>query len=69
MRVKVGNTYYDPNEIPIMLILEKDDKALICAMAEDSNRIAFAPEDKWEKDVAHSWMNDMCRWLPEGAES
>ncbi len=53
MKVKVGNTYYDPNKTPIMLVLDKGDRALICAMPEENDKIAFAP-DTWGESLSVS---------------
>lgn len=43
MRVKIGDTIYDSNKEPVMLILSDQDKELIANMAEDNSKYCSYP--------------------------
>jgi hypothetical protein len=45
MKVKIGNTIYDSNEEPIMLILSELDKKNITWMATDATKYCSFPDD------------------------
>ena len=45
MKVKIGDTTYDSNNEPIMIIMTKMDKYNIKNMAPDSDRYASFPKD------------------------
>lgn len=45
MKVKIGNTIYDSNEEPIMLILSESDKENITWMSTDATKYCSFPND------------------------
>ena len=57
MKIKVGDTYLDPNDTPVMFVFEEGDRELISAMPEDNTKIAFTPSGCIEGDIL-DWMND-----------
>lgn len=56
MRIKIGDKFYDPNEVPIMLVLNKEDKENIAGMGERS-RICFCP-DTYDAEDVKKWMEE-----------
>jgi len=51
MRVKVGDTWYDPNDIPIMLELTHKDRQNIFLMDNDATKYAVLPEEMPDEEV------------------
>ncbi len=51
MIVKVGNTYYDSNDMPIMIILTDEEKKLISEMGKQRKFCSFPPTISEEKIV------------------
>jgi len=51
MRVKIGNTIYDSNDEPIMLILETEDKDNIFNMSPECTKYCSYPEGMEESAV------------------
>jgi hypothetical protein len=43
MRVKIGDTWYNPNEVFIMLELTNEDKFLLSHMAPEATKFASCP--------------------------
>lgn len=46
MKVKIGEEIYNSNDIPIMLILSKDDKELIGNMEPEATKYCSYPNSK-----------------------
>ncbi len=61
MKVKVGNTIFDGEFEPVMVILSDLDKQNIANMAEDATRYARFP-DEYDKDSAAWWIQDDTYW-------
>ena len=45
MIVKIGSTYYNSTEEPILLILSKEEKSHIANMEENKNKYLSFPSD------------------------
>ncbi len=57
MKVKIGNNIYDSNEIPIMLILTKEDKKLISSMPVNNYKYCSYPKkDTYTPAIVESFM-------------
>ena len=57
MKVKVGDTVYDPEDVPVMVILEDEDKERICSMPEENSCYAAVPAGHFESEEAYrEWM-------------
>jgi hypothetical protein len=51
MKVKVGNTIYDGNIEPVMVILSNEDKENIANMTENAHcYCAFPDDEKWQEN-------------------
>jgi hypothetical protein len=57
MQVKIGDTLYDPMEVPILLILSDQDKISISSMHPDSKKIIFY-NDKLDAESVRILFND-----------
>jgi hypothetical protein len=55
MKVKIGNTIYDSNEEPIMLILSESDKENITNMTTEAVKFCSFP-DKYDFDYIKEFM-------------
>jgi len=64
MKVKIGHTIYDPNAVPVMLMLDDTDKRLIASMKPIDKMIAFGPESMSE-DELKMWMHGKIPWVGE----
>ena len=51
MKVKVGDTVYDPNDQPLMVILTKEDRDNIAAMSPEATRYFAGPDTMNAADV------------------
>jgi hypothetical protein len=51
MRVKIGETIYDSNEQPIMLIFDDGEQKLIGDMAPDLKKFCSYPPGRDPKDI------------------
>lgn len=58
MKVKVGNTIYDSNEQPIMVILTDADKRNITNMSPEATKYCEFP-DSMDIVTVRAWMKDM----------
>jgi len=57
MKVKVGNTIYDGEKEPVMVILTEADKRNIANMLPEATRYCAYPEE-WTEDIIEKWMDD-----------
>lgn len=57
MKVKVGDTLYDGEDQPILIILNDDDKENIASMPEDAHIYCEYPNTMTQEEV-REWMND-----------
>ncbi len=57
MKVKVGNTIFDGEVEPVMVIMTDKDKENIANMAEGATKYASAPDD-FDKDDFEAWMSE-----------
>lgn len=57
MLVKVGNTFYNPNDVPIMIVLSDTDKANIAAMPPGVYRYCVYPDYHSELYIS-VWMEE-----------
>ena len=55
MKVKVGDTIYDSNEQPVMVILTEKDKQNIAMMASTATKFCSFPES-WDARKVQEWM-------------
>lgn len=51
MKVKIGNKIYDPNEEPIMVILDPEDKSNIANMLPEATKYASFPDSSTEEEI------------------
>jgi hypothetical protein len=59
MKVKINDTVYDANEVPIMLILSDQDKFNITHMAPEADRYAAYPDSlEWSREQVSDWMDE-----------
>lgn len=64
MRVKVGDTWYDAQDIPIKIELSEGEREQIKNLTETGTRgvygYAIVPLEKlqWSEGQAREWMND-----------
>lgn len=59
MKVKVGDTIYDGEEEPVMVILTEQDKKNIANMHDDAMRYCSYPEEAFnDHDDARQWMTN-----------
>ncbi len=67
MKVKIGDTYYDSKDIPVMVVLEPFDVDNLKEMFQqspDSNRyMAFMGAHFKTQDEAKSWMDDEFQFM------
>jgi len=63
MKVKIGNTVYDPSETPIMVVLSEADKKNISTMSEDNTKYCVYPStEEWIANGAKkikTWMEEI----------
>jgi hypothetical protein len=57
MKIKVGDTTYDPNETPLMVILSDADKANIANMPREATKYCVFPDTMNEEEIDR-WMAD-----------
>lgn len=58
MKVKVGDTVYDGKKVPVMVILNKEDKELIGLMPPGENKYCEYPDNYTEEEVK-KWMDEV----------
>ena len=51
MLVKIGDTIYDSTKVPILLILDQEEKELIGNMSEDNHKFCSFPDDVKADDI------------------
>jgi len=51
MQVKIGNIVYDPNRLPIMVILTEQDKINIQNMAPEATKYCAYPDTMQESEI------------------
>ena len=56
MKVKIGETVYDAKDVPIMVILNQDEKRQITDMHPDATKYCQFPNDR-SCDEIREWMN------------
>ncbi len=56
MQVRIGDTLYDADKQPIMLVLSDLDRQQIAAMPAGLHRFCVFPADKFDKDTIQQWM-------------
>jgi hypothetical protein len=57
MKIKIGKFLFDPNQMPVMLVLNDRDKANIAAMDPEANSYAAFP-DGYDHKAVQNWMAD-----------
>ena len=62
MIVKIGNTYHNSTEQPILLILSKEEKSHISNMAEDKKKYLSFPDD-YSIDKAKEILENVPEWI------
>lgn len=55
MKIKIGDKFYDPNEEPVMLILNDQDKENIKNMHPEATKYCAYPEGT-DKEFIREWM-------------
>lgn len=59
MKVKVGDKIYDASEIPVMIIMDKEDKWYLENFPYDrANKYAAFPENWGTTEEMHHWTKD-----------
>ena len=59
MKVKVGDKTYDSEDVPVMVVLEGQDKERICSMPPDLHCYVSAPAGYFEsEDMYREWMEE-----------
>jgi len=58
MKVKVGDTVYDGNEQPVMVILSDEDKENLKNMPEDKSKYCSCPKDSDPEEI-EKWMAEV----------
>jgi hypothetical protein len=57
MKVKIGDTWYSPTEVPIMLEMTEEDKERISSMESGSLKYALYPDNVFEgEEAVLAWM-------------
>lgn len=64
MKVIVGDTIYDPNDTPVMVMLTEDDKRLIAGMTPETMLYCSYPDDT-PPYVIREWMREMKKLAEE----
>jgi len=64
MRVKIGNTWHDAEDEPVMVELNDNDKKNISNMHPKATKYAAFP-DEMSEDQIESWMDD--KLTPHGS--
>ena len=59
MKVKVGDTIYDGNVVPVMVVLTAQDKVNIGCMSPQAQMYASAPDGHFKTE------DDMLAWMKE----
>lgn len=60
MIIKIGDKVYSANDVPIMVVLDENDKRNILSMPPDAFRYACAPDGYFENDDAFlEWIDDL----------
>jgi len=57
VKVKIGNTVYDSEDQPIMVILTREDKKLISQMYDNCMKYCAFPDEMEPKEI-EDWMKD-----------
>ena len=59
MKIKIEDVWYDTEEVPVLIILEKNDVENIGSMPRGYNKYASFPENYFESiDDVKKWMHD-----------
>lgn len=58
MRVKVGETWYDSEMLPIMVQMTGQEREMFINMPKDATRFASAPHGMMTAAEASAWMDD-----------
>lgn len=66
MKVKIGDTLYDSNQIPVMLVLSDEDKENLANMDPEANSFCSYPSGM-NADAIHTWMEKEPR-IPDPEE-
>jgi len=56
MQVRIGDTLYDADKTPIMLVLTDLDRQQIAAMPPGLHRFCVFPADKFNQEDVQKWM-------------
>ena len=62
MIVKIGSTYYNSTEEPILLILSKEEKSHIANMEENKNKYLSFPSD-YNVNNAKMILENVPEWI------
>jgi len=62
MIVKIGNTYHNSTEEPILLILSKEEKSHIANMEENKNKYLSFPSD-YNVNNAKMILENVPEWI------
>ncbi len=55
MKVKIDDTYYDSEDVPIMIVFEPREKELVRDMRDEDTRFCVFPEGTDRKKIS-AWM-------------
>lgn len=58
MKVKIGDTIYDAEQEPIMVILSDSDKKNIQNMLPECTKYCAYPETGYTQEEIRAWMQD-----------
>ena len=59
MLVKIGDTIYNSTQVPILLILDQEEKELIGNMSEDNHKFCSFPDDVKADDIIDFMKTDI----------
>lgn len=58
MRIKIGDTWYDSDDVTMMVVLSDIDKSNIANMHDSCDRYAIFMEGTVSNESMHSWMDE-----------
>lgn len=59
MRVKVGDTWFEPGPgVPVMIEMNESDRSNIANMSPEATRYAIFERDDMTPEQASAWMDD-----------
>jgi hypothetical protein len=57
MKIKIGNDWFDPENVRVMVVLSDEDKKNIASMTPDAHKYASFPEGSDIEEI-RAWMKE-----------